>query len=359
MPHLAKNIRRGKENNLSKKKTFAELLEEQFEDDFHTVSDIVNIDVIRTGSVSLDVSTGIGGIPRGKFTELYGPESVGKTTLALSIAKQALLEGISVLLVDIENTTTLQYIKSIIGEFDPTKLMFIQPETAEQAFKLCEAGVQCGDFGLVILDSIGALAPEEEKEKEYTESTVALVPRLLTKFLRRNAYAVRDNNIAFLFINQVRDQIGSYTHAFSTPGGHGLKHFASLRIQLGVDNKLEIVTKTEKTQIGIQIKFTIKKNKLAAPGRAFSFPIIFNLGIDKVRDIINFAETMGILDKRGSFYAFEGVNLGQGMLNTIEKINSDKLLLDRLEKACYNVLSNENLEIRNDDAKKLGDGEDL
>jgi recombination protein RecA len=342
-----------------KKATFSELLEEQFEDDFHTVDSEITIDAIRTGSVSLDVSTGIGGVPRGKFTEIYGSESVGKTTLALSISKQAILAGLNVLIVDMENTLTLQYIRLTIGEFDASKLTLIQPETAEQAFQLCEAGIVSGEFGLIILDSIGALAPEEEKEKEYTESTMALVSRLLSKFLRRNAYAVRTNNIAFVFINQVRDQIGSYIKSYSTPGGHALKHFSSLRIQLGVSNKIEVTDQKEKKQLGIQVSFTIKKNKLSAPGRSFSFPIIFNIGVDTTRDMILFAETMGILGKRGSFYTFEEETIGQGMVNTMDKINSDKLLLDKISKACYDMLSNEKLEIKDENAEKLEDGEDL
>jgi recombination protein RecA len=305
------------------------------------------IEVIPTGSLSLDVSTGIGGIPIGRFTEVFGPESSGKTTLCLSIAKHAIDKGKKVLYVEPENSLTMDYIDSLLGNFDERKLDLYQPETAEQALAICEDGIQTGQYDLIVLDSIGALYSKLAKDKELGDKSVALISWLLTQFMGRNAYAVDEKKVAFVFVNQVRDSIGSYVHMLETPGGHALKHYLSLRIQL---RKSEDITQGE-NKIGIYSLFTIKKNKLAAPYRTSLMPIIFGKGIDSTRNIIEFAEMLGVLEKRAGYYVYQGETVGHGGLKTKIALEENVELLDKIVQECYSRV--------NYVGKEKGDGEEL
>lgn len=295
-----------------------------------------SIEVIPTGSLSLDISIGIGGIPRGRFTEIFGVESSGKTTLALCIAKSAMDMGLDVLYVEPESNLNLYFIKSILGTEDISKFTLVQPETQEQSLDICELGINSGKFGLVVLDSIGALAPQKEKDKELGEKNMALTSSAITQFLRRNAYKVNKTKTAFIFINQVRDNIGTYIKSLSTPGGHALRHFASVRISLSKGHDIE--QNTEK--IGILSTFVVKKNKLAPPFRSFTFPIIFGKGIDKIRDVIEIATMLGIIEKRGSHLYFMGESLGQGMAKSRLTLETNKELLDNIIKEVYNISNN-------------------
>jgi recombination protein RecA len=168
--------------------------------------------------------------------------------------------------------------------------------------------------------------------------------------LRRNAYDVRSSDIAFIFVNQVRDKIGTYMGGVDTPGGHALKHFLALRIQLArIEDIEKVIDKDHKEKIGINSKFTIKKNKLARPFRTFFFPFMFGKGIDYVTDLVNFSEMLGILQRRGSYYAFNGEMIGQGLAKTVARITDDKLLLDNIVKMCYNLVDDKKVEIDLDD----------
>jgi recombination protein RecA len=306
--------------------------------------------VIPTGSISLDISTGIGGIPRGRFTEIFGVESSAKTSLCLSIAKQAINMGYKVLYVEPENTLDHKYIAEIAGTLNTDFFVLAQPETAEQALFICEAGIKSKEFQLIILDSVAALAPEVEKTDDPDKAHVALIPRKISAFLRRNAYDVRSSDIAFIFVNQVRDKIGTYMGGVDTPGGHALKHFLALRIQLArIEDIEKVIDKDHKEKIGINSKFTIKKNKLARPFRTFFFPFMFGKGIDYVTDLVNFSEMLGILQRRGSYYAFNGEMIGQGLAKTVARITDDKLLLDNIVKMCYNLVDDKKVEIDLDD----------
>jgi len=308
------------------------------------------IKVIPTGSISLDISTGIGGIPRGKFTEIYGPESSAKTSLCLSIAKQAIGKGLKVLYVEPENTLDYKYIESIVGTLDPEKFVLAQPETAEQSLFICEAGVKSKEFQLIILDSVGALAPKKVIEADLEDSHVALLSRLLSAFLTRNAFSVRRDDIAFIFVNQIRDRIGVQFGGVESPGGHTLKHLLALRILLHRKDTIEMNLGGGKTEdIGINSRFVIKKNKLARPFRTFFFPLIFNKGIDYTLDLINFSEMLQILDKRGSYYVFEGQTLGQGVNKTAEVLENDKKLVDKLTDMCYNAVLKSHRDLPTDD----------
>jgi recombination protein RecA len=303
------------------------------------------VKAIPTGSISLDVSIGVGGIPRGRFTEIFGVESSSKTSLCLSISKQAISMGFKTLYVEPENTLDHKYIQAIAGTLNTDFFVLAQPETAEQALFICEAGIKSKEFQLIILDSVAALAPEVEKEDDIDKAHVAIIPRKISAFLRRNAYDVRNQDIAFIFVNQVRDKIGSYMGGVDTPGGHALKHFVALRIQLNRQEDIEkVIDKDHKEKIGINAKFTIKKNKIAKPFRTFFFPFIFGKGIDEVADLVNFSEMLGILQRRGSYYSFEDKPIAQGLAKTVAFIENDKLLLDKLKKACYNYSNTQETE---------------
>jgi len=304
------------------------------------------VEPISTGSLSLDSSIGIGGIPRGRITEIYGPEGSGKTSLALSIARSAIKQGLRVLYIDAEFMIDYDVVTDLLGESLPEgSLVILHPETAEDNLVSCEIGIRSGEFQCIILDSIGALAPEAEKKKELTDANVGLLPKAMSVFLRRNMYAIGKNKVALIFINQVRDQIGSYVKTFSTPGGHALKHLASLRIALSKGEDI----KQESEIVGINVRFVVKKNKLSAPFRSFTIPLYFGKGIDSIRDAVMFSEMLGIISRKGSYYVFEGNNLGQGMARTIETLRNDPDTLDKIKELCYNWLSGDKIILLSDD----------
>lgn len=298
--------------------------------------DTDRIDVISTGSLSLDVSIGVGGIPRGKITEIYGSEGGGKTTLCLSVVKEALKMELKVLYVDAEHMLDYTLLKDMIGEeFDKNKFVILNPDTAEDAFIMMESGINSKEFAVVILDSIGALAPFKEKDDEFADANVGLVARMLTKFLRRNVDSIDKNNVALILLNQVRDKIGAYMPSFTTPGGHALKHFASLRISLGKAQDLKVGNEI----VGITTKFVIKKNKLSAPFRSYTIPIIFGKGIDIYSDAVDFCSMIGVIKKKGSYYRFDDITLGQGKIAAGAYLEKNPETLDKIKEGVYNVLN--------------------
>jgi len=292
-------------------------------------------DVVKTGSLSIDISTGIGGIPKGRFTEFFGSESGGKTTLALSVCNQAIKNGDRVLYIDAENTLDYDYIGTVVKNYTEELFNLLQPKTMEDALFIAEEGIRSGKFGLIILDSIGGMAPKKVMDDELTDANVALLSRIMTTFVQRNAYMIRENNTAFIGINQVRDKIGSYFGGFETPGGHAWKHILSLRIQL---SRISDITKGDEI-IGILSKFVVKKNKLAPPFRSFTVPIIFGEGVDTIRDIVEFSSNLGIIGKRGSYYVFDNETLDLGMAKTIEHLKQNPEKLDKIVTMCYTAIN--------------------
>jgi recombination protein RecA len=313
---------------------FMEVITDRFANLITT--DSKEIKVIHTGATSLDVSLGVGGIPLRRFTEIYGAEGCGKTTLALSIAKSAIKNnGFKVLYCDPEHGLDISRVAQLLGSdvYSPDSFILLQPETMEETLYICETAIQSNEFGLIILDSIASMAPKIVKEKELDDSTMGVVARRLGVFMQRNLYGVANNDIAFIGVNQVRDKFGAYIPTFDSPGGHQWKHACSVRIML---SKSKDITHGDQKK-GITVRFVIKKNKVAPPFRAFMFPLMFDTGIDSYRDTVDFATTMGIIGKRGAYYVFDDKTLGNGIVNTIEMLKNDKDTLDKILERCYTM----------------------
>lgn len=296
---------------------------------------------ISTGSLSLDICTGIGGIPRYRWSNIWGPKSSGKTTIALNICKEIIAKGGMVLYIDMEAGLDFKYIKFIVGDIKDNFIL-VQPETSEQAFEIAEAGIESNNFDLIVFDSIGALAPKKEKDDEFSDANVALVARQLGKFLRRNSSGLKHSDkTAFLFINQLRADIGSYYSNTKQPGGYQLEHFLSMEIRLFSARKI----KKNEEILGTATSFTISKNKCAIPYRSAELFITFGIGIDTLKDALLFAERLGVLKKRGAFYYLDELNIGQGVDNAIDYLSEHEEALDNIREVCYNLIIEGGVEI--------------
>ncbi len=320
-------------------KTFEDKMRDMLGEDYDNtfVTEEV-VEAISTGALSLDASIGVGGIPRGRFTTLSGPEGSGKSTIALSVAREALNAGIKVNYVDVENQMFLSYIEELIGVSlkDNKNFVISKPRNSDEAFVIVEEAIDSKEFGLIILDSVAALSPPEEQAKKFEEGNMAITPRDLAKFFRRTSFKVRENNIAFLFVNQIRDNIGSYVKSYSMPGGHAILHWSSVLIPI---SKAEEIKAGDEV-IGIMTKFTIKKNKVAPPFRSFLIPIIFGKGVDSFRDLVRYAEFLGVIRKGGPYYKFEEQTLGRGMLETMEYLSDSPEMLEKIKSDCYKTIAN-------------------
>lgn len=325
---------------------FLDKIVEEFGDkvlDNHTKE----IESISTGCLSLDTSIGVGGIPRGMITELSGPEGSGKTTIALNTAKVFAESGGKTLYIDVENLLNKKLLKAVLGEDAPVdKIITVTPDSAEDAFTMAEMGLESKEFGLIVIDSIGAMSSKSEKEKRFDKATMGQLPTLVSRFVGRNVYHIRTNDIAVLALNQIRDNIGAYIKSFKTPGGHKLQHEAAVRISLTKGENL----KRGEEIVGILTKFVIKKNKLAPPFRSFTIPIIFGQGIDYYSDLIDFAKLLGILKGAGAYYKFNDETLGMGKAQTRERLIQDKSTLDKIVESCYNLVNRQStlVELLND-----------
>jgi len=314
---------------------FLDELEEQFPELVEKKEEISGY--ISTGSLSLDVSIGVKGIPLGKYTEIYGAESSGKTTLALSLCKNALETGHKVLYIDVEHGVSLERVGALVGQkwIDSGQMILVKPETMEQALKVAEMAINSGQFNLIVLDSIAAMAPEKVKKGEISDSDApAIVARMFGRFITRNASTIHTSSLAFVGLNQVRDKFGvTFLKMYETPGGHQWKHMASVRISLGKVSDI----KRGDAVVGIQAKFVVKKNKVSAPFRSYTFPIMFDIGVDTYRDVVDFAKTMGVLVKKGPYLTFEGEVLANGVVNTVEYLKEHKDTLDKIKETCYTL----------------------
>lgn len=270
----------------------------------------LQVDVIPTGSLSLDIALGVGGIPRGRVTEIYGAEASGKTTLCLHIIAQAQRRGGICAFVDMEHALDPNYARSIGVNVDD--LYISQPDTGEQALEIAEALVRSGAMDVVVLDSVAALVPRAEIEGEMGESHVGLQARLMSQALRKLSGAIKQSNTAMIFTNQLREKIGvMFGNPETTTGGRALKFYASVRLDV---RRVESI-KVGGDVIGSRIRVRVTKNKVAAPFREAEFDLIHGVGISYEGDVLDLATEMGLIDKRGAFYRYNDEIIGQGREN--------------------------------------------
>ncbi|MFA5638223.1 MAG: recombinase RecA [Anaerovoracaceae bacterium] len=300
----------------------------------------LNIDAISTGSVSLDIATGIGGIPKGRIIEVFGPESSGKTTLALHMIAEAQKAGGKAAFIDAEHALDPEYARNLGVDID--NLIVSQPDTGEQALEICEMLVRSSALDVVVIDSVAALVPRAEIQGEMGDTHVGLQARLMSQALRKLAGAINKSNTAVVFINQLREKVGiMFGNPEVTSGGRALKFYSSIRMDV---RRIESIKQGEDVT-GNRTRVKIVKNKVAPPFKIAEFDIMYGTGISREGDILDSAANAKIVEKSGSWYSFEGERIGQGRENVkaFLKENPDitlkihELLTASLKKAAENA----------------------
>ena len=286
----------------------------------------LNVEAIPTGSLSLDIALGIGGVPRGRVIEIYGPEGSGKTTLAQHIVAEAQRMGGIAAFIDMEHALDPAYAARCGVDVD--NLYISQPDTGEQALEIAEALIRSGAVDVVVVDSVAALVPRAEIEGEMGDSHPGLQARLMSQALRKLSGAIKQSNTAMIFTNQLRHKIGvMFGNPETTSGGMALKFYASVRLDM---RRIQSI-KQGGTVIGNRTRVTVKKNKVAPPFRVAEFDIMYNEGISRAGDVLDTAVLMGIVEKRGSYYSYGETRLGQGRENAKEFLRSESDLFLEIE----------------------------
>ena len=267
----------------------------------------VDVDVVPSGSLSLDIALGVGGVPRGRIIEIYGPESSGKTTLALNIVSQAQKKGGVCAFIDAEHALDPEYAKKIGVKIQD--LLISQPDTGEQALEIVESLVRSGGIDVIVIDSVAALTPRAEIEGEMGASHMGLQARLMSQALRKLTAITAKTKTAVIFINQIRMKIGVFFgNPETTTGGMALKFYSSIRIEV---RRAAQIKKGEDI-IGNRVRAKVVKNKVASPFKTAEFDIMYNEGISYEGDVLNLGEKFGIIKKSGASYAYDAIKLGQG-----------------------------------------------
>jgi len=296
-------------------------------------SKVENIPSISTGSLGLDLAIGVGGVPRGRVVEIYGPESSGKTTLTLSIIKEAQLRGEKVAFIDAEHAFDEAYAQKI--GVNTEKMLISQPNCGEEALEIAEALVDTGEVAVIVIDSVATLTPQAEIDGEMGDSHMGLHARLMSQALRKLTSKLSKSNTCLVFINQIRHKIGvMFGSPETTTGGNALKFYASIRIDL---RRIETLKKGEDC-IGNKVRATVKKNKVASPFKKAEFEIYFDEGISKTSDILNLGIKHGVVKKAGAWISYEGENIGQGIENTRQFLKENPKVLSKIEKQVKNLL---------------------
>ena len=284
------------------------------------------VEVIPTGSLSLDIALGVGGIPRGRITEIFGPESSGKTTLCLHIAAEAQKLGGTVAFIDMEHALDPSYAVKL--GVDVESLLISQPDTGEQALEITETLVRSGAVDLVIIDSVAALVPRAEIEGDMGDASMGMQARLMSQALRKLSGAINQTKTAVIFTNQMRQKIGvMFGNPETTTGGQALKFYASIRL----DTRRIQSIKLGPEIVGNRTRVRVVKNKVAPPFRTAEFDIMYNEGISKEGDIIDLATAMEVITKRGAFFSFNDIRLGQGRENSKEFLRQNIELCNEIE----------------------------
>lgn len=286
----------------------------------------LQVEAIPTGSIALDLALGIGGVPRGRIVEIYGPESSGKTTLCSHIIAEAQKMGGTCAFIDVEHAYDPSY-GARIG-VDVNNLYISQPDTGEQALEITEALVRSGAIDIVVVDSVAALVPRAEIEGEMGDSHVGLQARLMSQALRKLAGAVKKSNTCLIFTNQIRMKIGVlFGNPETTTGGNALKFYASVRMEIRGGQPIKVGN----DDVGKRAKVKIKKNKVAPPFKDAEFDIMFNEGISVSGDILDIATEMEIVEKRGAYYSYGDLRLGQGRENAKGFLQDNPIVMAELD----------------------------
>ena len=279
--------------------------------------------VISTGCLSLDVALGVGGIPRGRVVEIYGPESSGKTTLALHIVAEAQKAGGFAAFIDAEHAVDPDYSKRL--GVNTEELLISQPDTGEQALEICETLVRSGALDVIVIDSVAALVPRAELEGDMGDSHMGLQARLMSQALRKLTGTVSRSNTTVIFINQIREKIGvMFGNPETTPGGRALKFYSSVRLEIR-----RITTIKDGTEmVGSRVRVKVVKNKVAPPFKKSEFDIMYGQGISYVGDIVDLAVEGNIVEKTGAWYSYDDMKIGQGRENAKSFLTENSDILD-------------------------------
>lgn len=286
----------------------------------------LQIDSIPTGALSLDIALGVGGVPRGRVVEIYGPESSGKTTLCQHIIAESQKRGGLCAFIDMEHALDPQYAARC--GVDVNNLYVSQPDTGEQALEIADALIRSGTMDVVVIDSVAALVPRAEIEGEMGDSHMGLQARLMSQALRKMAGAIKQTNTVVIFTNQLRSKIGvMFGNPETTTGGNALKFYASVRMDI---RRTEAI-KSGGNAVGSRTIVKVKKNKVAPPFTECEFDIMYNEGISKSGDVLDLAVIHGLVDKRGAYFRYGEMMLGQGRENAKEFLANNATLLNELE----------------------------
>lgn len=297
----------------------------------HPVS---QIQAISTGALNLDIALGIGGLPRGRITEIFGPESSGKTTIALHTIAEAQRQGGMAAFIDAEHALDPIYARNLGVDID--NLIVSQPDTGEQALEIAEALIRSNAIDIVVIDSVAALVPRAEIEGEMGDAHVGLLARLMSQALRKLAGVINKTNTVLIFINQLREKVGvMYGNPETTPGGRALKFYSSVRL----DIRRATIIKDGDQNVGNTTRVKVVKNKVAPPFKTVEFDIMYGTGISKESTVLDMAVQEGIVDKSGSWYSYENERLGQGKEKVKEYLKDNPDVMAELEEKVRAVYS--------------------
>jgi len=287
---------------------------------------VEGVQSIATGSLTLDIATGIGGLPRGRVVEIYGPESSGKTTLALNAIAQAQNAGGTAAFIDAEHALDINYARRIGVNVED--LLVSQPDTGEQALEVAEALVRSGALDIIVIDSVAALVPKAELEGDMGDSLPGLQARLMSQALRKLTASISKSNTTVVFINQIRMKIGvMFGSPETTTGGNALKFYASMRLDI---RRIENIKENQEI-IGGRVRVKVVKNKMAPPFRQAEFDILFNYGVSREGEIVDLGVEKGIIEKAGAWYSYGGTRIGQGRENVKEYLRNNAPVAKEIE----------------------------
>lgn len=286
----------------------------------------MNVSAVPTGSIALDLALGIGGLPKGRIVEIFGPESSGKTTLALSVVAEVQKQDGQAAFIDAEHALDPVYAKAL--GVDIESMLVSQPDSGEQALEICDALVRSGAVDIIVIDSVAALVPQQEIDGDMGASHVGLQARLMSQALRKLSGTISKTNCIVIFINQLREKVGvMYGNPETTTGGRALKFYASVRIDI---RKTEALKKGTEVY-GNRVKCKIVKNKVAPPFTVAEFDILYGQGISKSSEILDMGVELGILEKSGAWFYYDGSRIGQGKDNARQFLESDLSLMAEIE----------------------------